>query len=39
MESNTADGINTEEFGEQCSQLLMELEEEEYMFQYVQAHA
>ena len=39
MESNAADGTDTEEFAEQCSQLLMQLEEEGYMFQYVQAHA
>ncbi|DBA84597.1 TPA: radial spoke protein [Trebouxia sp. C0005] len=38
VEGNASDKIACDDFVGQCSQVLVQLEEEEYMFQYIQAH-
>ena len=39
VESSSKGDIDCNDFVELCSQTLVQLEEEEYIYQYIQAHA
>lgn len=38
VEGNASDKIACDDLVGQCSQVIVQLEEEEYVFQYIQAH-
>ena len=38
VEGNASDKVACDDFVGQCSRVIVQLEEEEYMFQYIQAH-
>jgi len=38
VEGNASDKVACDDFVEQCSRVTVQLEKEEYMFQYIQAH-
>jgi len=38
VEGNASDKVAYDDFVGQCSRVIVQLEEEEYMFQYIQAH-
>jgi len=38
VEANATDEVACDDFVRQCSRVIVQLEEEEYMLQYIQAH-
>ena len=38
VEGNASDKVACDDFVGQCSRVIVQLEEEEYIFQYIQAH-
>ena len=38
VEGNATDKVACDDFVGQCSRVILQLEEDEYMFQYIQAH-
>ena len=38
VEGNATDKVACDDFVGQCSRVILQMEEDEYMFQYIQAH-